>query len=259
MSEDRWNSRVYRAYHDEEERSAFDLFSTIPLFEGTEALLDIGCGDGRLTAEFAQALPSGHVFGIDSSPQMIQEAKDRYGELPQLTFFLQNAENFSFPIQFDYIVSVRTLHWIENLSAVFQNVFHSLKRFGQFVARMGAAGPSVLYRSLDRLYADERWKNLSLVSHYFPQTSELVEQWLYDVGFRNFQVSVVPASHSYGSFFELTKWICCWLPHSLGVSDSNIIDGMSETLATYIYQDQHRSLADPISFDWLNLYIEACL
>jgi trans-aconitate methyltransferase len=44
---------------------------------GDETLLDLGCGDGRVTAELAKRVPDGLVIGIDSSPAMIAAANDR--------------------------------------------------------------------------------------------------------------------------------------------------------------------------------------
>jgi ubiquinone/menaquinone biosynthesis C-methylase UbiE len=40
-------------------------------------VLDIGCGDGRFTANFIPLV--GWVLGIDASPSMIESAKQDYG------------------------------------------------------------------------------------------------------------------------------------------------------------------------------------
>ena len=43
-------------------------------FEGGERILDLGCGDGVLTAELAKFVPDGSVLGIDASESMIDTA-----------------------------------------------------------------------------------------------------------------------------------------------------------------------------------------
>lgn len=43
----------------------------------TERILDVGCGDGKLTTVFAQAAQ--HVVGIDASPMMIEAAQRDFG------------------------------------------------------------------------------------------------------------------------------------------------------------------------------------
>ena len=49
-------------------------------------LLDVGCGPGSITNEFAERLgPAGSVLGIDSSDQVIAQAQASY-DLPSLTF-----------------------------------------------------------------------------------------------------------------------------------------------------------------------------
>ena len=42
--------------------------------QGHESVLDLGCGDGTLTAQIAELLPTGRVTGIDSSQGMIDTA-----------------------------------------------------------------------------------------------------------------------------------------------------------------------------------------
>lgn len=41
--------------------------------KGHEHILDLGCGDGRLTAQLAEQVPQGHVLGIDASQNMIDQ------------------------------------------------------------------------------------------------------------------------------------------------------------------------------------------
>ena len=45
------------------------------LFRGDEQVLDIGCGDGAITARLADRLTTGEIQGIDVSPRMISAAR----------------------------------------------------------------------------------------------------------------------------------------------------------------------------------------
>lgn len=47
---------------------------------GSERVLDLGCGDGKVTAEIALNLKKGGVHGIDSSPEMINLAKKTFSK-----------------------------------------------------------------------------------------------------------------------------------------------------------------------------------
>ena len=52
-----------------------ELVELLPL-KGTERVLDIGCGDGRVTQRLAQRVPNGEVLGIDAADGMILAAKE---------------------------------------------------------------------------------------------------------------------------------------------------------------------------------------
>jgi trans-aconitate methyltransferase len=115
-----------------------------------ERILDLGCGPGQLTAKIAEA--GAHVVGIDSSPDMIGQARQNY---PQLQFQLADAVRFTFPEPVDAVFSNAVLHWIQDAEAVVRNVASVLRPGGRFVAEFGgkrnvrallAAGQTVLER-----------------------------------------------------------------------------------------------------------------
>jgi ubiquinone/menaquinone biosynthesis C-methylase UbiE len=62
---------------------------------GNERILDLGCGDGTLTAQLAEYVPDGFVLGIDASESMIETAqKDHAGA--NLRFELQDINRIDF-------------------------------------------------------------------------------------------------------------------------------------------------------------------
>ena len=61
-----WNARDYAAHSAAQQEWARELIDTLRL-RGDEAVLDIGCGDGRATALIAERLPDGSVLGVDNS------------------------------------------------------------------------------------------------------------------------------------------------------------------------------------------------
>src|SRR5215211_6411270 len=48
--------------------------------EGSETVLDAGCGSGRVTRFLLERLPEGRVIGVDASPAMVEEAKGNLAE-----------------------------------------------------------------------------------------------------------------------------------------------------------------------------------
>lgn len=69
-----WNSDDYRKHSSVQYEWAQELIKKLGL-TGEESVLDIGCGDGKVTALLSSRLRNGKVKGIDSSPDMITLAQ----------------------------------------------------------------------------------------------------------------------------------------------------------------------------------------
>ena len=104
-----------------------------------ELILDIGCGDGALTARIADA--GARVIGLDSSEEMVEAARER-----GIDAFVADAETLELDRQverfgrFDVVFSNAALHWMLDPDAVASGIFAMLKEGGRFVGEMGGAG-----------------------------------------------------------------------------------------------------------------------
>ncbi|HUJ69343.1 MAG TPA: methyltransferase domain-containing protein, partial [Syntrophorhabdales bacterium] len=103
---------------------------------GDENVLDLGCGDGVLTARIAESLPRGRVVGIDASQGMIDAALQKKGE--NLEFLRMDIDDLKFSVQFDVVFSNATLHWVKDHNRLLANIAMSLKDGG--VLRFDFAG-----------------------------------------------------------------------------------------------------------------------
>jgi trans-aconitate 2-methyltransferase len=74
MSRDMWNPRQYRAYSSHRARPFFELLARVDA-EAPAYVVDLGCGPGERTADLAVRWPGAVVEGIDSSEEMISEAR----------------------------------------------------------------------------------------------------------------------------------------------------------------------------------------
>lgn len=83
-------------------------------FKKKAHVLDIGCGDGRITADISKKTSEGNVIGIDASFNMIEYARAHFpkSKFPNLEFLYDRAENLSFSKQFDLIVSFNCFQWV---------------------------------------------------------------------------------------------------------------------------------------------------
>ncbi len=96
--------------------------------KGNEDILDLGCGNGLLTANLASLVPNGNVIGIDASEGMIEVAKEK--ERNNLKFKLMDLNEFSLDCQFDFIFSNAALHWVINHNRLWMNILKILKPNG---------------------------------------------------------------------------------------------------------------------------------
>jgi ubiquinone/menaquinone biosynthesis C-methylase UbiE len=99
-----------------------------------ERILDLGCGDGQLTAQLAAA--GAKVAGVDSSAAMVEAARSRSVAAEQ-----GSAEHLPFPAnEFDAVFSNAALHWVRGQDEMMAEVRRVLKPGGRFVAEMGGHG-----------------------------------------------------------------------------------------------------------------------
>ncbi len=127
-----------------------------------ERILDLGCGSGQLTREIAGR--GATVTGLDSSPEMIAQARINY---PEIRFVLADAAEFSLDEPVDAVFSNAALHWMTDARAVAARVRRALRPGGRFVAEFGGKGniSAILAAAAETLGGDcNPW--------YFPSTGE---------------------------------------------------------------------------------------
>lgn len=111
-----------------------------------ENILDIGCGDGSLTAQIANS--SARVLGVDASRSFIETAKEKFssGNCEYLLHDATKLETCPEVVdgQWDKVFSNAAMHWIlrpkDIRKTFFENMHKSLKPGGKFVFEMGGAG-----------------------------------------------------------------------------------------------------------------------
>ena len=72
-----WNADDYSGHSSLQEAMARRALATLDLDESSR-VLDVGCGDGRITALIAGRVPSGSVVGVDPSRDMIAHASKHF-------------------------------------------------------------------------------------------------------------------------------------------------------------------------------------
>src|SRR5689334_23006402 len=87
-----WNAQDYAEHSQGQYGWGLSNVERLAL-RGTEWVLDIGSGDGKLTAEIARRVPGGRVLGVDNAANMVEFARQSHAtEFSNLSFMLADAQ-----------------------------------------------------------------------------------------------------------------------------------------------------------------------
>ncbi|MDW5551916.1 class I SAM-dependent methyltransferase [Methanosarcina sp.] len=182
-----WDPKLYSSNSSAQKNWGFELLAKLG-FKGNEKFLDVGCGDGKLSAEVAKSLPEGTVLGIDLSEEMITFARNHYSQekFPNLSFMQANASELTFDSEFDIVFSNAALHWIKAPEAALNGFWKSLKPGGIFLAQLGGRGNAEeILKVLDYMLESEKWSSYfgDFVFPYGFYGPDEYGKWLKDAGF----------------------------------------------------------------------------
>jgi len=131
-----------------------------------ERVLDLGCGDGALTAKLAGC--GCRVVGVDGSESQVAAARER-----GLDACVMDAHALAFEAEFDAVFSNAALHWMKRPEAVIDGVWRALRPGGRFVAEMGGDGNVAAVRAaLQGAVARRGLDPAALDPWYFPAPAE---------------------------------------------------------------------------------------
>jgi trans-aconitate 2-methyltransferase len=152
MSE--WDAEGYSRISGLQQAMAAEVLALLDL-KGNERILDIGCGNGKITAEIAARVPKGTVVGVDPSNAMIEFAFAHFGpeKFANLQFRMGDARRLPFHEEFDLVVSFNALHWISEQDEALNSIRSSLRPDGVAQLRLVPAGPR---KSLEDVIEDTR-------------------------------------------------------------------------------------------------------
>ena len=136
-----WDAAGYASRSGLQRAMADEVLALLDL-NGTERVLDIGCGDGKITAEIAARVPRGSVIGVDSSHEMISFAFSHYTTeiQPNLRFEVCDARSLPFGEEFDLVVSFNALHWLPEQDMALHSIRVAMKSGGVAQLRLVPAG-----------------------------------------------------------------------------------------------------------------------
>lgn len=204
-----------------------------------ERILDVGCGDGALSARIVDA--GARVVGVDSSPEFVAAARAR-----GIDARLADAHALEFAREFDAAFSNAALHWMPRPSQVLDGVWRALVPGGRFVGEMGGMGNvaaivTAIVATLGRHGIDAPQRN----PWYFP-TAAAYRGRLQAAGFEVDRIEL------FGRQTPLSTGMRNWLevfanPFFGGIDDAErdaMLDEIATLLAPSLRDDQGNWVAD---------------
>jgi trans-aconitate methyltransferase len=175
---------------------------------GSEHILDLGCGDGALTARLAELVPAGRVVGLDASRGMIKAAGGRAA--PNLQFRVMAVEEMDFEAEFDVCFSNAALHWVPDHQDMLARAHRALRDAGR--CRFNFAGDGNcrhLYATLRGAMTREPYAEhfARFCWPWFMPSAQGYRESLEESPFRRFDVWEENADRYFANAEEMTRWI----------------------------------------------------
>jgi len=220
-----WDAADYACHSSAQFAWARELMAKLRL-TGGENLLDIGCGDGKVSAEIAAMLPRGSVVAIDSSPEMIDLAVTSFpnSRFPNLSFLRMDAREIPFSERFDLVFSNSALHWVREQGLVLAGMKNCLKRNGGVLVQMAGKGNAGQLAPLFlEVISREEWRGyfqeLSL-PYVFHEPGEYAAL-LREAGLEPIRVELFPKEMKQLGKAGLAGWVrTTWLPFTEKVPEN---------------------------------------
>src|ERR1700744_4873502 len=138
-----WDAATYKRValpHEDWARAVLDRLG----LEGSETVLDAGCGSGRTTAIVIERLPEGRVIAVDGSPSMVEEVRSVLR--PQDTALVSDLTKLELDEPVDAIFSTAVFHWVMDHDALFARMRAALREGGRLAAQCGGEGNIASFR-----------------------------------------------------------------------------------------------------------------
>ncbi len=234
-----WDAKDYAKHSAAQQSWARELITKLNL-SGHESVLDIGCGDGKVTAEIAGYVPDGSVVGIDSSKEMVSLARESFPEEthPNLSFQVIDAKKLPFREKFNVVFSNATLHWIKDHKPVIAGIQESLRPGGRILLQMGGKGNAAsILAALEEIMSEDNWKQYfsDFTFSYGFYSPEEYTVWVNEVGLHPVRIELIQKIMSYDHRDGLTGWVrTTWLPYLERIPEEKREEFITRLIDKYI-------------------------
>jgi trans-aconitate 2-methyltransferase len=127
-----WDAKLYKRFEDDRTRPSQELLARVPLSDAKLAF-DLGCGPGNSTELIVERFPRAEVIGIDSSPAMLEDARQR---LPGARFELGDLSSWAAASPPDLLFANAVFQWVPDHPTVLRRLLGTLASGGVLAVQM---------------------------------------------------------------------------------------------------------------------------
>jgi len=127
-----WSAKQYLKFADERTRPPRDLLAQVPL-DSPKRVVDLGCGPGNSTELLIERFPHAHVIGIDSSLDMLRQARK---QLPGCAFVEGDLSTWMPEPGTELLFGNAVFHWVPDHLRVLARLLQSLPTGGVLAVQM---------------------------------------------------------------------------------------------------------------------------
>lgn len=158
QSADFWDPKFYLENSQMQKRWAKEALDFIALeAKDIQKILDVGSGDGKITASMQTKFPHAQIHGVDKSPNMVAYAQQRFINVG-ITFSVGDAHELNFDQQFDLVTSFSAIHRLPQPKKAAACIFHSLRPLGFFIAAFPCNTSPNLTEAFAEVDTSETWR-----------------------------------------------------------------------------------------------------
>jgi len=235
----KWNAQDYQKNSGIQLKWGRELIDKLKL-QGNEHVLDIGCGDGKITAEIAAIVSKGKATGTDNSSDMIAVACRTFPtcDYTNLDFLQMDMRELSFESAYDVVFSNAALHWVSDHRSVLSGISRCLKKGGRILLQMGGRGNVAgMLSVVTAMTQQPRWAGYfeDFTNPYSFYGPEEYRKWLPEAGLKPLRVDLLSKDLAQQGRDGLTAWFrTTWHPYFHRVPDDTQQAFIDEAVTTYI-------------------------
>lgn len=149
-----WDPATYLQFSDERARPFDDLVARVGA-TAPRYVVDLGCGPGQLTASLTERWPLALIEGVDSSPEMIERAKQH--EIGEVHFILGDVATWQPQRPVDVLISNATLQWVPGHRDMLARLVEAISQDGWLAFQVPGNFGEPSHQLLRSLAADPRY------------------------------------------------------------------------------------------------------